>query len=241
MTVNPDCQPIQLCELIGGSKLYGLDTLESDIDYRGVFVATDPVYLAGFKKIESQVSNGNVDSVYYEIRHFLRLMAKSNTQLMEILFAPYEAFTFLSPEFRFLKEERRRLFDSETLKKSLLGYCYSEIKLATGQRSGRLGGKRKETITKYGFSPKNFVQILRLIKVGVEFFKNDRYMVNVKDVSPSYHFLLMDIKTNPEKFKKEALEDLVNEGLNYLKETMDKSKIKYTFDYKFASQFILDL
>jgi len=40
-----------LVKYIGGSKLYGLDTPESDIDYRGVFIHTNPSKIYGMRSI----------------------------------------------------------------------------------------------------------------------------------------------------------------------------------------------
>ena len=228
-----------ICQLVGGSNLYGLNTPESDVDYRGIFVATDKKYTTGFEKIESIVRDGDVDATFYEIGHFLRLLRKSNTQVMEILFAPDGAFTYKDPDFDEIRKRKYTLINSDHLKNSLKGYIHSEMRLATGERRGRLGGARKATVDKYGFSPKNFVQILRLCKVGIEFFKNGEYMVNVKEFDPDYHKFLMDIKTKPENFTRDALEHMVDLKFKELVEVMDKSDVKYNFDIDEAT-FIVE-
>lgn len=234
------CGGVILCELIGGSNLYGLNNKNSDIDYRGLFKYTTPTYVSGFNKIESIVLTKSVDATYYEILHFLKLLQKSNTQVLEILFAPEKAITKDSSFFKMLRYFKYSLINSEILKKSLLGYIYSEMRLATGERSGKLGGKRRATVDQFGFSPKNFVQLIRLCEVGCLFFKEGVYMVNVAEQDRDLHSYLMDIKNNPQNYKKEDLVGDVDERVQNLKNVMDKSKIKYKFDLNLASDLILE-
>lgn len=227
-----------LCELIGGSKLYGLDNEDSDTDYRGLFKFTDKTYLAGFNNVESIVLSNSVDATYYELAHFLRLLRKSNTQVMEILFAPDSHILKSSGVFDCIRENKYNFIDSERLKSSLLGYIYSEIKLATGERTGRLGGKRREKLDKHGFSPKNFVQLIRLCEVGIEFFRSGEYQVNIKNYNEELHKSLMLIKNHPEMFNKEELLGIVHKKIDKLEDVMKNSKIKYEFDLDLASDVI---
>jgi hypothetical protein len=235
-----NCGGELIVQIIGGSNLYGLNTPTSDIDYRGLFVATDPKYLANLNTIDSIVQTGEVDATYYELTRYLKLLRKSNTQVLEILFAPESSFVFKHPHFDVIRDNKYNLIETSVLKQSLKGYVFSELRLATGERSGQLGGKRKEAVTQYGFSPKNFVQILRLCKVGIEFFTDGRYMVNVKEFDPEYHKFLMDIKTAPEKYTREQLEAFVNEEFQKLEKMIDNTEVEYTFDEELAAQIILD-
>ena len=224
--------------LIGGSRLYGLDTPDSDTDYRGVFTARSMVHISGFKNVESIVTCGEIDSTYYEVRHYLKLLQKSNTQVLEILYAPDDVILECSYVFNVIREHRERLFCTEKLKNSLIGYIHSETRLATGERSGQLGGKRKASVEKYGFSPKNFVQILRLAKVGQTLFNDGRYVVNLSDVDKEYHAMLRDIKIYPENWSKDKLLSLVTQETLTLNEALNKSKIKRIFDVDLASEIV---
>lgn len=228
-----------LCQLVGGSTLYGLNTPESDVDYRGLFLATDKRYVAGFETVESIVQTGDIDAAYYELSRYLKLLRKSNTQVLEILFAPSSSFTVRSLEFEEIRENRYKLIDSEVLKKSLQGYVYSEMRLATGERTGQLGGKRKAALTKHGFSPKNFVQILRLCRVGQVFFNSGEYMVKVQYHDRAFHDFLMEVKTQPENFTCDQLKKLVEDEYAKLLHAMDNSKVSYKFDVDLASDLVL--
>ena len=233
-----NCKGKLLCELIGGSTLYGLNNKNSDIDYRGLFLATDKKYVTGFDNVESIVQTGEIDSCYYELSRYLKLLRKSNTQSLEILFAPESSFTFTTDIFQEIRENRFSLIDTKILKSSLKGYVFSEIRLATGARSGQLGGVRKAAVETYGFSPKNFTQILRLCKVGTIFFDQGEYMVKVKDFDEDYHNFLMEIKNNPENFTCEQLEKLVDEEFKKLELSMDNSKISFKFDVDLAADLV---
>lgn len=228
-----------LAEIIAGSKLYGLNNAQSDTDYRGIFTATNKRYVAGFDKCESIVQTGEVDSAYYELGRYLAMLRKTNTQVLEILFAPDESFTYITDIFKEIRANKLSLIDSHVLKASLKGYVFSEIKLATGERSGRLGGKRKEAVTTFGFSPKNFVQILRLCKVGTIFFERGEYMVKVKDFDPAYHTFLMDIKNSPEGYSCEKLKELVDEEYKKLEESIEKSTVSFKFDVDLAADLVI--
>lgn len=232
-----ECGGSLICSLVGGSNLYGLNTPESDIDYRGVFISRDTRYLSGLKKIDSIVTE-KPDSTFYEIVRFFELLRKTNTQALEILFAPDEAFVYMGYAMELIRSCKYSLFDSNTLKNSLRGYVFSEIRLATGQRSGQLGSKRKEAVNKYGFSPKNFTQILRLCELGKNFFKTGEFIVRVKDYDVSLYNLLMEIKTQPQNFTCNQLESMVNSSFEELTKVMDESSISYKFDENLAADLI---
>jgi len=233
-----NCKGELLFSIIGGSRLYGIELPDSDYDERGIFLATDKKYTTGFDTIESIVQTGDVDSTYYELARYLKLLRKSNTQVMEILFAPELSIVHNTEIFKYLRENRYSLIDTHALKASLKGYVYSEIKLATGERSGQLGGKRKAAVEKYGFSFKNFVQIFRLIKVGKLFFTSGEYMVKVREFDEDYHNFLMEIKTAPENFTCEQLSKIVDKEFEKLVKVMDESKINFKFDVELAADIV---
>lgn len=233
-----NCRGELLFSIIGGSRLYGLELPDSDYDERGIFLATDIKYITGFDTIESIVQTGDVDSTYYELARYLKLLRKSNTQVMEILFAPESSIVYNTEIFKYIRENRYSLIDTHALKASLKGYVYSEIKLATGERSGQLGGKRKAAVEKYGFSFKNFVQILRLCLVGEVFFQTGEYVVKVRDFNEDYHNQLMEIKTHPENFTCEQLSKMVDVEFEKLIKIMNESKINYKFDVELAAGIV---
>jgi len=229
-----------IVSLLGGSNLYGLQNENSDLDYRGLFVSTDKKYVTGFRTLDSIVLTNEVDACYYELGKFLKLLRKSNTQVLEILFAPESSYVYKHEFFDKLVANKYNLIDSDVLKSSLKGYVFSEIRLATGERSGQLGGKRKEAVAKYGFSVKNFVQILRLCEVGKRFFETSQYMVKVSDFNQPLHDRLMDMKNHPEKYTCDQLREYVNLAYQDLVQAMDNTTISYKFDEDLAADLIVE-
>jgi len=207
-----------LVKLAGGSHAYGLETPQSDYDERYVFMHDDIANIVGLGKNEFvDKRNDTEDSFGFELRHFISSLRKTNTQVMEILFMDEEKYIEVHPMFLSeIKENRFRLVDPERYYTSLRGYIQNERRLANGERIGKLGFKRREAIDKYGFSPKNFVQLLRLAECGKAFFRGCEFPVNIKNWDEALWTKLMDIKTDPGKFTKEQLNDDVNLADNEL-------------------------
>lgn len=201
-----------LCKYLGGSTLYGLQTPTSDVDYRGVYQHEDPLLIYGFKT-ETNVTKQTKDEdlVLHELSAFLQLAAKSNTQTLECLFAPEDAFEMCDEKFRKLVLDptvRNRFLNTDQLFKSLEGYLYNEMRLALGERTGLLGSKRKTQLEKYGFSPKNFSHLFRLAECGRQFFTSGLYPVRLSDFNQDAHDLCYNIKTAPEEWTAAELETL---------------------------------
>lgn len=199
-----------ICKYYGGSQLYGLDTPESDLDIRGVFVYDDPLVLLGFIKESPEVTqNEEVDISLKGINDFLRLLMKGNTEAMECLYAPDSAFVECNEDFtKWVRKEPHKFIDTEKLYKCFKGYIQGERLLANATRTGKLGGKRKEAIDTYGFSPKNFSHLLRLTFCCEFFFKNLIYPVKLLEWDTRIHDLCFSIKTMPYLYNKEQLNSL---------------------------------
>jgi hypothetical protein len=231
-----------LCKYAGGSTLYHLTTPESDYDERGVFMHTDPAYILGTKRYdEARTQNQDDDIVYKELSHFCGLLRKSNSEAMEVLFCDDSEFTQLEPEFKALRANAYSFVDSKNLFNCLRGYMKGELRLAIGERKGKLGGKRYAKLQEVGFSPKNFVQLLRLAKVGIEFFTNDRYVVDTRQFGDAYHQLLMAIKSTPENFNVDNLKSLVADYEAQLVDAFENREIDYKFDEDKCNEILLDI
>jgi len=161
--------------------------------------------------------------------------------VVELMFA--EEYLYIHPMFKTLVVDNRlQLMDTERMYKSLRGYIQGERRLANGERTGTLGGKRKEALDKYGFSYKNFVQLFRLTYCGKHFIQNQKFPTNIKTNAPVLHKFLMELKTNPSSFTKDDLNNLVDEREKELEEVFeqrDKTKdLKFNTDL--ANEILLD-
>lgn len=224
--------------MLGGSHSYGLSTPASDIDYRGVFLNTEIPRLIGLEKHEhNQKQTPEVDEVYTEFRNALKLLREGNTQMIEMMYN--ENWLELSPTWQMVIDHREKLLDSEKLFKCLRGYMKSELGFANGDRTGKLGGKRQSQVEKYGFSPKNFVQLFRLAWAGRIYFEKGYFPVNVQKEDEKVHRFLMKVKTNPIEFTKERLNVAAHDFEVLLVDSFEKRTFDTKFDDDLANRLCL--
>jgi hypothetical protein len=226
-----------ICEVVGGSRLYGLETPDSDVDTRGVFVSTSPGDILGLGRHEVLKKEG-ADYLMFEFRHFLHQLRKTNTQAVELLFA--EEFALTTPEFRSVIKNRLRLIDSCRLFSSLRGYVQNERRLANGERSGNIGSKRREQLERYGFSPKNFSHLLRLLRCGSVFFSSSFYPVRLSSYDPAFRDLVFSIKTEPWQWTKDSLNALCDKEEGELEKAFLSRRDDLSFDVDLANGLCLE-
>ena len=224
-----------ICEYLGGSHSYGLSTPSSDIDIRGIYTHTDYKKVIGLDKQDHFQIEGE-DSKYREFRSAMQLLKTGNSEMVEHLFQ--EDWRKINVVWTLVQKYRTRLIDSKKLFSVLRGYAQGELKLANGERTGQLGSKRKESIDKYGFSPKNFVQLYRLLWAGSIFFEKGYFPVNVLKEDESFGKWLLEVKTKPEKFSKHTLNETARVHEELLVQSFENRKFDYSFDDGIANDLI---
>ncbi|MFM2061509.1 MAG: hypothetical protein RLZZ507_1179 [Cyanobacteriota bacterium] len=138
---------------LAGSHGYGLSRPDSDYDYRGVFIAPKRYYL-GFDSIEQKDSgwdepgifpfiDGNQDTVIYELRKVLHLLAGANPNVLELLWLPtYPILTDVGQHLI----NHRKLFLSKKVKHTYSGYAFAQIKKMETHRKWLLNPPAKKPI-----------------------------------------------------------------------------------------------
>jgi len=227
-----------LCNYLGGSISYGLDTPLSDKDERFLFLNTEISKIIGLDRHEheSKQTDGE-DKFGWELRHFLNLLRRGNTACLEMLYN--ENWLEITDEFKYIQSLKDELVDSDQLYKCLRGYCQSERALVLGKRTGVLGGKRKEQLEKYGYSYKNAVQFLRLCLCGQTFFQKGYFPVNIRLVDISGR--LMSIKTHPENYSKDDIILLMDDYEKWLERSYKDVKAKFKYDVDVANDICYKL
>jgi len=222
-----------ICKLVAGSHLYNLNTSQSDIDKRGIYLTNSLPYLFGLENddvVQSKDSN-NDDYSYFEASRFIQLLKKTNTNSLEVLFAPKESFLLLTKDFELIRKHRMQLVDSQRLLySSLRGYVNSEIKLALGERTGKLGGKRKEALDKFQYSYKNVSNLIRLVYQMRKFLETGEYPLQLEGAIRDQ---CLKIKTQPEKYSLDDIKKIVEEVR--LDAESIEDKIHLVFDAQLAS------
>ena len=98
---NPDYKIIYLT--LTGSKLYGLDTLDSDTDIKGIFIPSKKdlllqkainVYSANTQN-KTKNTNKDVDFTLFSIHHFLNKLENQKTHAIEIFYSMFREDTIL--------------------------------------------------------------------------------------------------------------------------------------------------
>lgn len=186
-------------------------------------------------KFEQQiVQNQQEDTVRRELRHFLSLVKKGNTECLEMLFN--KQYLYKDYIWDDVLDHRFKLLDSVQIFKSLSGYIQGEKNQIFGKTSGKLGVKRKTAIEKYGYSNRNLCHYLRLCYVGAVFFSSGNYTVNLSD--SEIYSALMTIKCHPETIDLLAVEYLIATWAQKLKDSFENRGINYTFQEDVADELL---
>ena len=147
-----------------GSAAYGTTTPESDIDYRGVFLA-EPRHLIGLANVETYTEEKPIDLQVYELRHFAKLLLHGSPLQIEMLWYSDDVIETTSPswkEFTAIK----KVFLGKHLKRTLGGFAQGDLKRIAGNSTQKSGAKGKLLIEKYGYNTKHAANAYRLLKMS---------------------------------------------------------------------------
>lgn len=116
-----------LLECISGSKAYGLDTPDSDVDIKGVFILPKEQFYG--LNYTPQVSNETNDIVYYELGRYLELLLLNNPNILELLNTPKSSILYKHP---FLNEIKSEMILSKLCLNTFGKFALSQIKKSRG-------------------------------------------------------------------------------------------------------------
>ncbi|HLA43575.1 MAG TPA: nucleotidyltransferase domain-containing protein [Aggregatilineales bacterium] len=158
-----------------GSRAYGLDDENSDIDIRGIYIPPADLHWSIYG-VPEQLENQETEEQYWEVQKFLILALKANPNILECLYTPLIRDT--SP----LAEELlaiREVFLSKLVYQTYNGYVLSQFR------------KLKKDIENYGeIRWKHAMHLIRLLLSGKIALKEHYIPVRVDD----YRDALLTIK-----------------------------------------------
>lgn len=179
-----------------GSRLYGLETEDSDYDYVGVFVRPTEEILAFGNEEDTYVSK-NPDTTLHEVRKSMYLAYKCNPTVLEILYA--RDYTTLTYEGKLLIDNRDMFLNNQVFK-SYPGYAYQQVK--------RL--QKRESEGMIGFSPdvagrreKHARHIFRLFDQGRQLLETGILNPVVSNREELFEVGKLSTKELVEKFEEE--------------------------------------
>jgi hypothetical protein len=127
---------------IRGSQAYGTATPTSDIDYAGVYIQSMDDILGN--RYKEQINDDKNDTVFYELRRFLELVATNNPTILELLNTPEDCIIYKHPLYDLILE-RKNEFITKACSRSFGGYGIQQIKKAKGQDKKQNWEKDKVT------------------------------------------------------------------------------------------------
>jgi predicted nucleotidyltransferase len=110
-----------------GSHAYGLNTLESDLDVKGILIPPLEYHIGFINSIEQIENKDPDDLVIFALKKFFQLAANCNPSVLEILFTDQEDRLFVHPVAQKLIDNKD-LFLSKKCRFTFEGYAHSQLK-----------------------------------------------------------------------------------------------------------------
>jgi uncharacterized protein len=126
MNVPQFREDMLICNMYAGSHAYGTSTPESDVDFRGIFVA-DPIQIrTPFYPIHEQNNSNEEDTKYYELNKFMQLATQCNPNIIELLWTDMSDVTLSTPAYELLRSHAADLLCSK-IAFTTSGYAFSQL------------------------------------------------------------------------------------------------------------------
>lgn len=114
-----------ILEGVTGSTAYGLNTENSDIDVKGVYLLpTDMVLSIGFNPQKTTKDHVDPDWVYHEVGKFMKLVIAGNPTVTELLYL--DEYTILTPVGQLLIDNRAAFLSTKAVMDAYRGYALSQ-------------------------------------------------------------------------------------------------------------------
>lgn len=174
---------------VQGSQNYLTDTYsdiyKSDLDTKAIVLPTIEQIAANKKPVSYTHVLPNEEHIdIKDIREMFRNFKKQNLNFLEILFTD---FMIVNPKYQALVDElisiREEIayYDPKAFVAACTGMCYDEQKRALRETPAR-----KDTIQKYGYSPKSLSQIIRLSLTVEKYIQHESFKQCMEVAGPDY-------------------------------------------------------
>ncbi len=215
---NFDLESVIIYRCVMGSQAYGLDTEESDVDRRGIYLAPTELQWSLFGAPE-QFEDNAAQAVYWELQKFLIMALRANPNILECLYSPLvEKTTLLAEELLAIRER----FLSQMIFQTFNGYALSQFK------------KIEQDLRNQGeVRWKHAMHLLRLLITGAATLREQRVPVRVE----SHRDRLLAIKAGTvpwgdvNAWRRELHEDF--------ERALCETRLPERPDYERANEFLL--
>lgn len=149
---------------VGGSHAYGMAHAESDVDYRGCYVAPTTEFF-GLHKPQETYDRHDPDVAMHEVGKTLWLASKGNPTVLELFFySEYAVRTDIGD----LLIANRDLFITERIRSTHVGYAYEQFNRLKRRESGSFSSDTAKRTEKHARHILRLVQLAeRTLTTGV--------------------------------------------------------------------------
>ena len=149
-----------------GSRAYGLDQADSDVDYRGIYLPTAEAQWSLYG-VPDQVERQETQEHYWELQRFLVLALKANPNVLECLYSPLvEKKSPLAEELLGM----RSIFLSRLVYQTFNGYVLSQFRKIQADL-------RNQGDVKW----KHVMHLIRLLISGIGILRDQQVTVRVDE------------------------------------------------------------
>ncbi|MBI5603935.1 MAG: nucleotidyltransferase domain-containing protein [Deltaproteobacteria bacterium] len=190
MEAHPSLGEWAILSAYRGSIAHGLYVPSADpnsIDDKDVMAVCVPPldYYFGLKEFGSrgtkEIKQNEWDIVVYEVRKFIRLLARGNPNVLMMLWLDRSDYLKVTEAGRLLLDNRQ-IFVGRHVYQAFAGYARSQLyKMTHLGFQGYMGAKRKNLVERYGYDCKNAAHLIRLLRMGIEFLRDGQLQVRRHD------------------------------------------------------------
>ena len=194
-----------ILEGVTGSTAYGLNTVNSDVDIKGVYLLpTKEVLSIGFDPQHTTKDHTDPDWVYHEVGKFMKLVISGNPTVTELLYL--EEYTQLSQVGKMLVDNRDAFLSTKAVMNAYRGYAFSQAK--------RLNNRTEQGMDGYDSSLKNrFAKhtrhCFRLLMQARQLLETGTLKVRVSPEEREYLFAM------GEKSASEVVEEFIRQDAEF--------------------------
>lgn len=177
---------------VGGSRAYGLATVDSDTDFRGCFVLPSSAFL-GLKYPKETYDRNDPDVALHEVGKLLRLASAANPTVMEVFhYSEYVVRT----EVGNLLIDSRDLFLTGKIRDTHLGYATQQFKRLQNRQGSFSSDTAKRTA-------KHARHLLRLVRQAEKALATGEFSITVDDREEIFAFGELEYETMVRKAEAE--------------------------------------
>jgi hypothetical protein len=206
-----------------------------DRDLMGICIPPLP-WTLGLRDWQSaDAIKGVWDVVLYDLRKFVRLLIKQNTNVLGMLWLEPEDYLFVGPVGRALIDNRLLFRERHAFASSVIGYAEGQFKkMHNGACQGYMGAKRKELVERHGFDCKMAGHTIRLLHMGSEFLETGELKVR----RTWDREMLIEIKTG--KWSLMRVQSYAAEYLKIVRGAEVKSVLPDAIDFQAVEKLVVE-